>query len=119
MGPTGYRSSFTGRGTTAGLEPTGAVQRLLVVPALPLVGRQRIGGLVAVMCGAVLVACSAEDPATQGIVDQAATEYPTVLDMHTGLFAATCSPNPGVCHNTNNYPDLHTVGNLLAMIEAP
>jgi hypothetical protein len=70
---------------------------------------------------AALVACGAEedavpdDPATAGARDA----YPTVLDLSVGLFSNTCSPNQGVCHNRNNYPDLHTTGNLVSLVDAP
>ena len=55
------------------------------------------------------------DPLSQ----QACNEYPRVIDLQTGLMTETCSPNPGVCHQTNNYPDMHSAGNFLSVVDAP
>ena len=49
----------------------------------------------------------------------ACNNYPRSLELQTGLMANTCSPNPGVCHQTNNYPDMHTPGNLISVVMAP
>ena len=62
------------------------------------------------------VDCSSlSDPLSQ----QACNDYPRVLDMHVGLMMAVCSPNPNVCHQTNNYPDMHSVANLLSVVGEP
>lgn len=52
-------------------------------------------------------------------VTEARARYPTAFDVHTGIIATTCSPNPGVCHSANTYPDLSSFGALIAAIEAP
>ena len=53
------------------------------------------------------------------IVLDAQQRFPTGLDLHVKVIARTCSPTEGVCHNTKEYPDLHTAANFLATIEAP
>jgi len=53
------------------------------------------------------------------IVREAQARYPTGLDLHGKVIARTCSPTEGVCHNTKEYPDLHTAANFLGTIEAP
>ncbi len=53
------------------------------------------------------------------IVGEAQQRFPTGLDLHVKVIRRTCSPNDGVCHNTKEYPDLHTAANFLAAIEAP
>ena len=45
--------------------------------------------------------------------------YRTVGELFTEAMAPTCSPNVGVCHNSDAYPDLHTVANLVSLIDAP
>jgi len=54
----------------------------------------------------------------QSVVD-AKIRYPDLFSLQTGHIEKTCSPNPGVCHNSNNYPEFRTVGNLIAAISAP
>jgi hypothetical protein len=45
--------------------------------------------------------------------------YATVGELFTQAMAPTCSPNVGVCHNSDAFPDLHTVANLVSMIDQP
>ncbi len=45
--------------------------------------------------------------------------YATIGELFTQAMAPTCSPNVGVCHNSDAYPDLHTVAGLVAMIDQP
>ena len=45
--------------------------------------------------------------------------YATVGELFTQAMAPTCSPNVGVCHNSDAFPDLHTVANLVSMIDRP
>jgi hypothetical protein len=52
-------------------------------------------------------------------VTEARAKFPRLIDLHAGVIARTCSPNPGVCHQTNNYPDMHTAGNFLSLVNAP
>ena len=85
----------------------------------------------ALMLGLVaLAACSdegaADAPAPEGdnqvertLVDEAAEQMPTVQALHTQIFKRTCSPDNGVCHNTKEFPDLHTPGNLIDSIGKP
>lgn len=53
------------------------------------------------------------------IVLSAQSEYRTGLDLHVKVIRRTCSPTEGVCHNTKEYPDLHTAANFLAAVDAP
>lgn len=53
------------------------------------------------------------------IVLEAQARFPTGLDLHVKVIQRTCSPTEGVCHNTKEYPDLHTAANFLAAIDAP
>ena len=50
---------------------------------------------------------------------QARGRFPDFAAFSAGVIHRTCSPNPGVCHQTNNYPDLHTDANVLAIVGAP
>ena len=50
---------------------------------------------------------------------EARVQFPTLLDLQVGVLSHTCSPNPNVCHQTNSFPDMHTVGNTLSMIGTP
>ena len=45
--------------------------------------------------------------------------YATLADLHERAMATTCSLNNGVCHNSKEYPDLHTVPNLVAAMGKP
>lgn len=58
------------------------------------------------------------EPHEFAMVTEARVQYPRFIDVEKKVIARTCSPNPGVCHQTNNYPDMHTAGNALAMILA-
>jgi hypothetical protein len=42
--------------------------------------------------------------------------YRDVVDLFDRGIARTCALNGGVCHNSNNYPDLHTVSNLIGTV---
>lgn len=50
---------------------------------------------------------------------QAKGRFPDFAAFSAGVIQRTCSPNPGVCHQTNNYPDLHTDANALNIVGAP
>jgi len=56
---------------------------------------------------------------TNALVLDAEARFPTGLDLHKQVIQRTCSPNEGVCHNTKEYPDLHTAANFMAAFEAP
>jgi hypothetical protein len=58
-------------------------------------------------------------PTEAAMVTEARAKFPRLIDLHHGVIARTCSPNPGVCHQANNYPDMHTAGNFLALVKAP
>jgi len=53
------------------------------------------------------------------VVLQAQERFPTGLDLHKKVIWRTCTPNGGVCHNTKEYPDLHTPANFAAAFSAP
>jgi len=53
------------------------------------------------------------------IVLTAQSQFRTGLDLHVKVIRRTCSPTEGVCHNTKEYPDLHTAANFLAAVDAP
>lgn len=76
------------------------------------------------LCAALaLPACGDDDkkpapePAPEEVektlVDEAAEQMPTYLHLHAQVVFRTCSPTSGVCHNTKEFPDLHTPGNML------
>ena len=48
----------------------------------------------------------------------AKSKFPRVVDLHQKIVARSCAPNTGVCHNTNNYPELATPASFLASINA-
>jgi hypothetical protein len=45
--------------------------------------------------------------------------YPTIASLHEKGIARTCALNNGVCHNSQTYPDLHTVSTLLDTLGRP
>jgi hypothetical protein len=53
------------------------------------------------------------------VVLTAQARFPTGLDLHKKVIWRTCTPNGGVCHNTKEYPDLHTPANFAAAFSAP
>ncbi|HVO30187.1 MAG TPA: hypothetical protein VMV18_05610 [bacterium] len=59
------------------------------------------------------------DPNEPQAVKDARTQFPRFLDLQVGLLSSTCSPNPGVCHNSSNYPNLQTAGDTLAFVGEP
>ncbi len=54
-----------------------------------------------------------DDPPPRPIV------YATIGELFTEAMAPTCSPNVGVCHNSDAYPDLHTLAGVVSMIDQP
>jgi hypothetical protein len=52
-------------------------------------------------------------------LEPSAPRYRDVVELFDQGIARTCALNNGVCHNSNNYPDLHTVSNLIATIDQP
>lgn len=53
------------------------------------------------------------------VVLLAQERFPTGLDLHKKVIWRTCTPNGGVCHNTKEYPDLHTPANFAAAFSSP
>lgn len=51
--------------------------------------------------------------------EQAAAEIPDAFTLHSRVFARSCAPNGGVCHNGKEYPDLHTPGNFVTAVSRP
>lgn len=47
------------------------------------------------------------------------SEFPDIEAVHAAAIAPTCSPNGGVCHNSREYPDLHTVTTFVGQIGQP
>lgn len=69
------------------------------------------------------LACPA--PAVVEDVDEAAAltakakaGFPRVIDLHQKIVARSCAPNTGVCHNTNNYPELASPSSFIQSINA-
>jgi len=48
----------------------------------------------------------------------AQTKFPRVIDLHQKIVARSCAPNTGVCHNTNNYPELSSPSALIQSINS-
>jgi hypothetical protein len=73
----------------------------------------------------VLFGCDGKDtlvptgPVTHPSALEAMEKFPTGLAMHTKVITRSCSPTGGVCHNSKEYPDLHTFGNLVAALDKP
>ena len=51
--------------------------------------------------------------------DPIALELPDIEAIHAAAIAPTCSPNGGVCHNSREYPDLHTATTFVGQIGQP
>lgn len=49
-------------------------------------------------------------------VSTVAQQYPTYRALHQAIVTPTCGPRGGVCHNSKQFPDLHTPENMLAVI---
>lgn len=52
-------------------------------------------------------------------VIEAQAELRTGFDLQAKVIRRTCGPTGGVCHNTKEYPDLHTPANFVQAIGAP
>lgn len=77
---------------------------------------------------AMLAACSGDDGGSKSggptgplhpWAQEAKVQIPDALTLHTKVFARSCAPNGGVCHNTKEYPDLHTPGNFVTAVSRP
>lgn len=60
-------------------------------------------------------AYTGDDP----LVLESIERFRTGNDLHKKVIVRTCSPNGGVCHNQQEYPDLRTPANFLDAINAP
>jgi hypothetical protein len=73
----------------------------------------------------VVAACDDRDrlhpagPVTHPSTLLAMETLPTGLALHEKVIHRSCSPAGGVCHNGKEYPDLHTIGNLIAALDKP
>jgi hypothetical protein len=56
------------------------------------------------------------DPVTSTAM---AETYPTLASLHENAVSRTCGLNNGVCHNSKQYPDLHTASSLIDAINQP
>lgn len=73
-----------------------------------------------ILLALLLAACDSGPPAeAPGLLAQARARFPSFIDLHQGVIARSCSPNPGVCHNSGNVPDLSTPRSVLAILGAP
>lgn len=59
------------------------------------------------------------DPQAVHDLEEAIDRYPVLIDLQQDLMTNTCSPNPGVCHSSNQEPELHTLGSFLLQVDAP
>jgi hypothetical protein len=70
-----------------------------------------------------LAACDGPKHELGPVVHPAALEamrtLPDGIALHKQVIERSCSPAGGVCHNSKEYPDLHTPGNLLAVLDKP
>lgn len=80
-----------------------------------------VGGLALVgMLAMGALGCEGETKsATEVAVAEAQAMYPDYLTLHQQVIARACGPTAGVCHNTKEYPDLHTPANMLGMVGEP
>src|SRR5438105_11511869 len=53
---------------------------------------------------------------TAGLRQQAALDYPTFRSLEEAVVTPICGPRGGVCHNSKQFPDLHTPENMLAAV---
>jgi hypothetical protein len=67
----------------------------------------------AAVAAVAAVGCSTQPHAAVATVAEA---YPTYRALHEAIVTPTCGPRGGVCHNSKQFPDLHTPENMLAVI---
>ncbi|MDB4965634.1 MAG: hypothetical protein JWN44_1323 [Myxococcales bacterium] len=70
----------------------------------------------ALFCVAAFAAGCSTTPASTTMT--VAEQYPTYRALHEAVVTPTCGPRGGVCHNSKQFPDLHTPENMLAVIGA-
>lgn len=76
-----------------------------------------MGSVGVIGCAFALTACGVE--ATADDPGAAEPAYGDITALFDRAIAPTCSLNNGVCHNSNNYPDLHTIEKLVDTIDQP
>ena len=74
-----------------------------------------VAAVAAVAALAALAGCGTTPP-DDGLDEP---RYVDVVELFDQGIARTCSLNNGVCHNSNNYPDLHTVSNVIDTVGRP
>lgn len=99
-----------------------------------ITARKTLEALLAIVLAASFAACSGgkdrgdddgafvtptPDPDAHPYVQAAQVTFPRLIDLQTKVFSGTCSPNPNVCHNSSNYPQLRTAGATLATVGSP
>jgi hypothetical protein len=52
------------------------------------------------------------------VATAAAAQFGGFRDLHAQVVLPTCAPRGGVCHNSKQFPDLHTPDNMLAVVGA-
>jgi hypothetical protein len=72
-------------------------------------------GSLGVALAVALAACTTTPPSDDRPQGQARA-YRDVVELFDRGIARTCALNGGVCHNSNNYPDLHTVSNVIGTV---
>jgi hypothetical protein len=78
--------------------------------------RTLVAGALAAGAATLAVAACAEPTVAPFDEEQ---RYHDVVDLFDEGIARTCSLNNGVCHNSNSYPDLHSVNALIATANRP
>lgn len=74
----------------------------------------RVAGFVLVAAACAACAACGKQPSSQQ--QSLASQYPTYRALHEAIVTPTCGPRGGVCHNSKQFPDLHTPENMLAVI---
>lgn len=64
-----------------------------------------------------VTACGSEEPTVEPFDEP--QRYHDVVELFDQGISRTCSLNGGVCHNSNSYPDLHSVNALIATASKP
>jgi hypothetical protein len=56
------------------------------------------------------------DGASASATASAEALYPDLTTLHDGAISRTCALNNGVCHNSKQYPDMHTTTDLIGYV---
>jgi hypothetical protein len=80
-------------------------------------------GVKRVVALSLLLGCGPEPAESQqpgAVVDTVASRYPDLEALYGGAHGIyrSCAPNEGVCHNNQEYPDLATLGSVVATVGA-